>query len=116
LPVKPYLLNYNDKNEFSLTTGATNQAIHAVLMMCFVFHPIVSMIDIPVIYPTDYMYEHHSEGVTNKTHVFANVTRKIMAEIGGLNLSDKSIKHNSEYGNLISENTSSNFEVNEKQN
>jgi len=39
------------------------------------------------------MFENHSDGVVNKTHVYANVTRKIMSEVSGIKLSDKTLKH-----------------------
>lgn len=61
--------------------------------MCFLYTNNLTVLELPTIYPTEYMFENHSDGVVNKTHVYANVTRKIMSEVSGIKLSDKTLKH-----------------------
>jgi len=101
LPVKPFVLVNDDGDGVSITTGGMNQGLHWLYILGVLYTNNLTVLELPTIYPTDFMFEHHSDGVENKTHVFANVTRKIMAEISGLKLSDKTIKHSFEYDNKI---------------
>lgn len=77
------------------------QGLHFPYHLCFLYTNNLTVLELPTIYPTDYMFENHSDGIDNKTHVFANVTRKIMCEISGLKLCDKTLKHAKEYDSMI---------------
>jgi len=101
LPVKPYVLVSEDGDGFSHSTGGMSQGLHFLYSLCFFYTNNLTVWELPTIYPTEYMFANHSEGLENKTHVFANVTRKIIAEVSGLKLSEKTLKHAREFDHKI---------------
>jgi len=106
LPVKPYIL-VNDSGEGVCTsTGGMNQGLHWLYILCFLYTYNLTVYELPTIYPTDYMYEHHTNLVENKTHVYANTARSICAELSGLQKSDKTVRHSFEFDDKIRGNTS----------
>ena len=48
--------------------------------------------ELPVIKPTEYMFQNYSDLGNEKWEIFAEVTRKIMCEIGGLNPSNRTFR------------------------
>ena len=58
-------------------------------------------IDLPVIYPTEYMYENYKKYGNEKWEIFAGVCREIMCEIGEFEKSDKSFRDKKIYINAL---------------
>ena len=61
----------------------------------------INLCELPVIKPTEYMFEKYSHLGEEKWEVFAEVTRKIMCEIGGLTPSDKTFRDSKRYENSL---------------
>lgn len=68
------------------------------------FSHVFNFIELPVIYPTEFMYENfkkiHPE-ITNKAEVYAEVVREIWCEIGGFQKSDKNFNDFLNYISLV---------------
>jgi len=58
-------------------------------------------LDLPVIEPTEYMYENYKEFGKEKWMVYMEVCKRIMAEIAGLQLSESIFPEKLEYLSLI---------------
>lgn len=101
LPVKPWLVTHDDSEDISFASGGVSVELYYVLTQCFLYHTNVTIHELPVIYPTQFMYDNFSEGNTNKAQVFANVTRKIFAELSGQSVSQKTVKDCLYYYNTI---------------
>ncbi len=95
------MLVSNDGDGFSITTGGMSQPLHLLYALCYFYTDNLTLLELPTIYPTEYMFANHSEGIKNKTHIYANVTRKIMAELGGMEISNKTLKHSHEFTKMI---------------
>ena len=82
LPVKPSIINVYQESDYHLSVGGKSVRIEYLRNLthsveCFY------VIDMPVIRPTEYMYKNYSHFGKEKWEIFAEVTRKIMCEIGG---------------------------------
>ena len=66
LPIKPYVLVNDDGEGVSVTTGGMNQGLHWLYILCFLYTNNLTVLELPVIYPTEYMFENHSDGVENE--------------------------------------------------
>ena len=82
LPVKPMILKINQKSSFHLSVGASNVVLHYFKNLCHFVNTIEYTI-LPTIRPVDYLFEHNKELGKEKWEIYANVVRKIYAEIGG---------------------------------
>ena len=100
LPVKPRIEMIDHNEEFELATGALPMHLHMVYACCFLYLP-VTFIDMPVIEPTEYMYEKYKEFGNEKWMVYMEVTRRIMSEVSGLKLSNVSFPEKLEYISAI---------------
>ena len=60
----------------------------------------INLCELPVIKPTEYMFEKYANLGVEKWEIFAEVTRKIMCEIGGLTPSDKTFRDSKRYENF----------------
>lgn len=61
-------------------------------------------IELPVIYPTDFMFENYAKinpSITNKAEIYAEVVREIWCEIGGFEKSDKNFNDYLNYISLV---------------
>ncbi len=54
-------------------------------------------VDLPVINPTDYMFEKYKSLGKEKWEIFAEVTRRIICEVGGFEMSDKNFRDQKKY-------------------
>ena len=82
LPVKPIILKINQNSSFHLSVGASNVVLHYFKNMCHFINTIDYTI-LPTIRPDDYLFEHNKHLGEEKWQIFANVVRKIYAEVGG---------------------------------
>ena len=100
LPVKPEIINAYKEDEFVLSTGASNIVYNFLRSLCYLNHRMY-YIDLPVIYPTEYMYENYKNYGNEKWEIFAEVCREIMCEIGEFKKSDKSFRDKKVYMNAL---------------
>jgi len=101
LPIKPYVIKGKNKI-FDTSNGSTDLGVHFVIFLCFLYHS-YEIINLPVIDPKDFMIKSFNE--TNessvKVEIFIEVTRSIMGEVGGFELSEKGARDNFLYTKLI---------------
>ena len=96
LPLKPMVELIDQEAECTLATAALPMHFHLILVSCYFWNN-VTFLDLPIIEPTDYMYEHYTKGEEQKWMVYMNVTRLIMAECAGLKLSNSSFDEKLSY-------------------
>ncbi len=87
LPIKPQIIKVDHKADVNIACGCQNIFFHTCKLLCFFRHDIY-YIDLPVIRPTKYMFVNYSSLGKEKWEIYANVTRKIYCEIGGMTESD----------------------------
>ena len=87
-PVKIFILKVdNDVNEFPLAASGMSIFLHLCLSLTFAWNKFEA-IELPVVEPTDYMYENFKHFGKEKAAIFSEICRHIMSEIGELPLSD----------------------------
>ena len=96
LPIKPQIILLNPNVNYSVAIGVSSAVFNYFRSLCY-FGCNINLCELPVIKPTEYMFEHYSDLGSEKWEVFAEVTRKIMCEIGGLKPSDKTFRNNKYY-------------------
>lgn len=103
MPIKPYIIKNKFKNNsFDTSTGSTDLGAHFVIFLCFLYHT-YEIIDLPVIEPNDFMMRDLNNDSDNdkKVEIFMETTRSIMSEIGNFEKSEKGVRDNFEYSNII---------------
>ena len=96
LPIKPELILVDQKDDMSLAVGVSSVAYNYLRSLCYLTHKLY-FVDLPVIKPTDFMWENYSNLGKEKWEIFAEVTRKILCEISGLKPSDKNYRDSLKY-------------------
>ena len=82
LPIKPQIIQTNQNAPLHIACGVQNIFFHTWKIMAYACSELY-YIDMPVIRPTQYMFEKYSHLGKEKWEIFAEVTRKIYCEIGG---------------------------------
>ena len=98
LPIKPQILLFDDDVNYSPACGVSSTAFNYFRSLAY-FRVNIYLCQLPVIKPTEYMWEHYSELGKEKWEIYAEVTRKIMCEIGGLKPSSKTYRDIKRYEN-----------------
>ncbi len=104
LPLKPIVELIDQTAECTLSTGALSMFLHMILVCCYFWHN-VTFLDLPIIEPTEYMYENYRKneeksGSKEKKEnwmIYMEVTKLIMAECSGLKKSDSSFEEKLAY-------------------
>ena len=100
LPIKPQLILLDNNLDYSVAIGVGSAVMNYFRSLCY-FGCKINLCELPVIKPTEYMFEKFSHLGEEKWEVFAEVTRKIMCEIGGLKPSDKTFRDSKRYENSL---------------
>ena len=100
LPIKPQLILLDNNLDYSVAIGVGSAVMNYFRSLCY-FGCKINLCELPVIKPTEYMFEKYSHLGEEKWEVFAEVTRKIMCEIGGLKPSDKTFRDSKRYENSL---------------
>jgi len=109
LPIKPYMVlthgngtikelgerKHNDN--FSLATGVMNMFTHQIVSYCYLYFDDFVLLDLPVMTPTEYMYKTYEHFASDKSGIFAEVTRNIFAEICDLKTTNYGFSNKLEY-------------------
>ena len=98
LPIKPQILLFDDDVNYSPACGVSSTAFNYFRSLAY-FRVNIYLCQLPVIKPTEHMWEHYSDLGKEKWEVYAEVTRKIMCEIGGLKPSSKTFRDSKRYEN-----------------
>ena len=100
LPIKPQIILLGNNLNYSIGLGSTSPAFNYFRSLCY-FGCNVNLCELPVIKPTEYMFEKYRELGNEDWEVFAEVTRKIMCEISGLKESNKTYRDSLRYENSL---------------
>jgi len=84
----------NKKN--SLTVGVTKFLYHYIISLCYIYHE-VEFIEIPIISPTDYMFDNFSRLGKSKWEIYSEVVRNIYCEVGNFEKSDSQFRDTLNY-------------------
>ena len=100
LPIKPCIININQADKHHLASGCQDMLLNAFKFFCYSY---VDMyyINMPVIRPTEYMYENYKHLGKEKWEIYAEVTRKIYSEIGGLKEWNQGYRESHRYGQSL---------------
>lgn len=97
LPLKPMVELIDQTAECTLATGALPMHFHFFLVCSYLWNN-VTFLDLPIIEPTDYMYEKYaSNKEEEKWMTYMNVTKMIMAECSGLKQNESSFEEKLAY-------------------
>ena len=100
LPIKPQIILLGNNLDYSCAIGVGSAAFNYFRSLCY-FGCQINLCELPVIKPTEYMFEKYAYLGNEKWEIFAEVTRKIMCEIGGLTPSDKTFRDSKRYENSL---------------
>ena len=91
LPVKPQIVSVDQKSKFHISVGASNVILHYAKNLCHFYNYIYVAI-LPTIRPTDFMFENYKHLGKEKWEIYANIVRKIYAEVGGIEETDMGLR------------------------
>lgn len=100
LPVKPVMVRVHQEDEIILAVGSSNIVVNYFRSICFLYHRI-EFIDLPVIIPTEYMFEKYKDLGEEKWMVYAGVVQKMYCEIGGFKESNKNLRDSLRYQKMM---------------
>ena len=100
LPVKPQIILLDDDLNYSVAIGVGSTGFNYFRSLCY-FGCKMYLCELPVIKPTEFMWQNFSHLGTEKWEIFAEVTRKIMCEISKLKPSNKTFRDSKNYENSL---------------
>jgi len=102
-PLKPVIINSVLNENFHLSIGCTGIFVHLLRTLCYLYHN-VTITELPIMVPTDYMYENYSKShpeVKDKWEIFSIVAREIVARSGNLIKSELTLRESIVYENIL---------------
>ena len=100
LPIKPQIILLDDDVNYSVGIGVSSPAFNYFRSLCY-FGCNMYLCELPIIKPTDYMWQNFSHLGNEKWEIYAEVTRAIMCEIGNLKQSEKKFDDSKYYENSL---------------
>ena len=100
LPLKPNIININQKDKCHLASGCQDLLLNTLKFFCY-YKVDMIYIDMPIIRPTNFMYEKYSYLGKEKWEIYAEVTRKIFCEIGGFEEWNQGYRESHKYGQSL---------------
>jgi len=100
LPIKPQIILLDDDLDYSVAIGVGSTGFNYFRSLCY-FGCKMYLCELPVIKPTEFMWQNFSHLGTEKWEIFAEVTRKIMCEISRLKPSNKTFRDSKNYENSL---------------
>lgn len=101
LPIKPMIF---EPNNDCVGEGISPSPISMIIDFLILFHTFKFQ-ELPVIYPTDYMYENYRKLYPNSNmtngEIYAEVAREIMTEVSGKQKSDKNFNDWLTYKSMV---------------
>ena len=82
LPLKPIIMKIDVDGPFHLCTGVTHLFFHVMRSFCHFRNKLFYNNDLPIIRPTEYMFEHYKNLGKEKWEIYMNVVYNIYKEIG----------------------------------
>ena len=96
LPIKPAVMKTDRNANFSVACGSSHIVLNFFRTITYWKHDLY-FTELPVIRPTDYMYETYKDFGKEKWEIFAEVVRRIYCEVGGFVSSDKGLADSQKY-------------------
>lgn len=96
LPLKPVLVSGNRYASFHLGCGSSDVLINWMRGMTKLY-TVFDVKELPIMAPTEYMYENYKQFGKEKWEIYAEVARSIYSEIGNLKKSKKELKDSTRY-------------------
>jgi len=100
LPVKASILFPNLSNEYHLSCGSSDVAMNFFRSLSKLYAK-TEYVELPIISPNEYMYENYSHFGKEKWEIFAEVSRRIMLEIGNFKDTNSGIRDSFRYCSCI---------------
>ena len=94
--VKPVIINHYQESNYHLSIGAGSAVLSYIKNFCH-FIETLYMIEMPIIKPTEYMFENNKHLGKEKWEIYAEVVRKIFSEIGNLKESTFGLRDEKKY-------------------
>jgi 1-acyl-sn-glycerol-3-phosphate acyltransferase len=92
-PIKPMFFKLDERiGKFPLSTGAMTTLLQVCLSLTFMRNEI-EVYEMPVIKPTQYMYENFKNFGNEKCSIYLEVTRNIMSEVSRIPLSESTFNN-----------------------
>jgi lysophosphatidylcholine acyltransferase/lyso-PAF acetyltransferase len=104
LPIKATILKPNLSDKYHLSCGSSDVGMNFVRSLAKLYVK-AEYIELPIIAPNEYMYEHFGNFGKEKWEIFAEVTREIMCELGDFKKSQRGIRDNFRYCSCIEKKT-----------
>jgi hypothetical protein len=86
--------------KFDLSVGGSGYGVSLLRSMCYLWHDF-EVTQLPILEPTEYMFNNHYTDKTEKWEVYAEVVRDIYAELGDFEKSNDSMKDKHIYGDKL---------------
>ena len=96
LPVKPVIINHYQESNYHLSIGAGAAVMSYIKNFCHFFETLY-LIEMPIIAPTEFMFEKYKDLGKERWEIYAEVVRKIYCEIGGFTESDLGYRDSEDY-------------------
>ena len=96
MPIKPEIIRIDKNSPYHIAVGAQNLFFNTLTFFCFLGTKMYYTF-LPVIKPTEYMFNHYSHYGKEKWEIYAEVVRKIYCEIGGFTESDLGYRDSEDY-------------------
>ena len=87
LPLKPLILHIDKKAPFHLCSNVTNLFFHVLRSFTCLKNKIYYC-ELPIIKPTNFMFENYKDFGKEKWEIYKNVVRNMYAEMGHFKMSD----------------------------
>ena len=100
LPIKPGIVNINQEDKHHLASGCQDMLLNTLKFFCC-YKVDIYYINMPVIRPTEYMWSNYNNLGKEKWEIFAEVTRRIYSEIGGLKTCEQGYRESHKYGQSL---------------
>ena len=100
LPLKPMMIKNRDTEEFQISAGSSDVMINYIRGLTRLY-TMIDFYELPVIKPTDYMFEHYSHLGKEKWEIYAEVCRNIYSEVGGFEKTQFGLRDSTRYTNCM---------------
>ena len=100
LPLKPVMVKGNGDPNYHVGCGNSDVMINYMRGFTKLFY-VVEYIELPIMRPTEYMYEHYKHLGNDKVEIFSEVAREIYCEVGGFKKGNGSLRETNRYSSIM---------------
>ena len=103
LPLKPVMVKGNGDASYHVGCGNSDVMINYMRGFTKLFY-VVEYIELPIMRPTEYMYEKYKHLGKDKVEVYSEVAREIYCEVGGFKKGNGSLRETNRYSMIMEKN------------